>query len=134
MITAGLHVSCAHCSVSYDKKTKQDNGAGATLNIASVEASESFQTSLQTSQKLYLFNVFLIFRMTTAISSAFWSPYIWLPPNVTWEDFESRPDSAKFNHLLIPIPLALGLVLLRLVLEHRVFKPLGSWLGIPSKR
>ena len=43
MITAGLHVSCAHCSVSYDKKTKQDNGAGATLNIASVEASQSFK-------------------------------------------------------------------------------------------
>ena len=70
----------------------------------------------------------------TSISAAFWSPSIWLPPNITWKDFESRPESAQFHHLLIPFPLALGLVLLRLILEQRVFRPLGSWLGISGKR
>ena len=69
----------------------------------------------------------------TSISAAFWSPSIWLPPNITWQDFESRPESAQFHHLLIPLPGALVLVLIRLILEQRVFRPLGSWLGISCK-
>ena len=65
-----------------------------------------------------------------SLSEVFWSPSIWLPPNVTWSHFEDRPDSAQFHHLLLPFPLALLLLLLRLLLEHRVFRPLGRWLGI----
>jgi len=70
----------------------------------------------------------------TSISTAFWSPSIWLPPNITWKDFESRPESAQFHHLLLPLPGALLLVLLRMILEQRVFRPLGSWLGISGSR
>jgi len=67
-----------------------------------------------------------------SLSQAFWSPSIWLPPNITWSDFDSRPDYAQFHHLLVPFPLALLLILLRILLERGIFRPLGSWLGIPN--
>ena len=68
----------------------------------------------------------------TSLAATFWSPSIWLPPNITWADFEERSDFAQFHHLLVPFPLALILVLLRLIFEQGVFRPLGSWLGIAS--
>jgi hypothetical protein len=64
------------------------------------------------------------------LAAAFWSPAIWLPPNITWQDFEGRPEAAQFHHLLLPFPLALLLILARLLLEHSVFRPLGRYLGI----
>ena len=67
-----------------------------------------------------------------SLSQAFWSPSIWLPPNITWSHFHSRPDYAQFHHLLLPFPLALLLILFRVLLERGVFRPLGSWLGIPD--
>ena len=70
--------------------------------------------------------------MAGGMSEMFWSPGIWLPPNVTWSDFESRPDSAQFHHLLIPFPLAAGFLLLRLLLETAVFRPVGRWLDVPD--
>ena len=70
--------------------------------------------------------------MMASLAATFWSPSIWLPPNITWSDFEGRPDFAQFHHLLLPFPLALLLVLLRVLFERRVFRPLGSWLGVSS--
>jgi len=67
-----------------------------------------------------------------SLAATFWSPTIWLPPNITWSDFEEREDFAQFHHLLLPFPLALLLVLLRVLFEKRVFRPLGSWLGVSS--
>jgi len=67
-----------------------------------------------------------------SLVATFWSPSIWLPPNITWADFEGRPDFAQFHHLLVPFPLALVLVLVRLLFERGVFRPLGSWLGIAN--
>ena len=67
-----------------------------------------------------------------SLAAAFWSPSIWLPPNITWADFDERPDFAQFHDLLVPFPFALILVLLRLLFERGVFRPLGSWLGIAS--
>lgn len=64
--------------------------------------------------------------------SYLWSPSIWLPPNITWTDFTHLPDCAQFHHLLLPFPLALLLILIRLILERKVFHPLGVRLGIPS--
>ena len=67
-----------------------------------------------------------------SLAAAFWSPSIWLPPNITWADFDDRPDFAQFHDLLVPFPFALVLVLLRLLFERGVFRPLGSWLGIAN--
>jgi len=64
-------------------------------------------------------------------ATSFWSETIWLPPNVTWADFDSRPESAQFNDLLIPFPLALLLICIRILLEKGVFRPIGVRLGIP---
>ena len=70
--------------------------------------------------------------MVRVLAEVFWSPSIWLPPNVTWSHFEDRPDSAQFHHLLLPFPLALLLLLLRRLVEHLFFRPFGRWLGVPD--
>lgn len=51
----------------------------------------------------------------------FWSEEVWLPPNTTWKDI--APGSNKnivytdSRHLFYPIPLALVLICLRLLLD-----------------
>lgn len=67
-----------------------------------------------------------------SLSEAFWSPSIWLPPNITWSHFHSRPDYAQFHHLLLPFPLALFFIVARIILERGLFRPLGTWLGVPD--
>lgn len=55
------------------------------------------------------------------VMDTFWSEYIWLPPNTTWQDI--APDSsshiqhADYRHLLYPLPMALIMLSLRYVLE-----------------
>ena len=78
------------------------------------------------------------------ISSWFWNPDIWLPSNVTWVSFkeqkhiqgkyENSGEFAQFSDLWYPIPLSLIVMLVRLLVEHLVFKPLGLWLGIKGNR
>ena len=57
--------------------------------------------------------------MLKYITDKFWDESIWLPPNVTWRDL--RPNDkiqyADHKHLYYPIPMALGLLLLRVFLE-----------------
>jgi hypothetical protein len=74
------------------------------------------------------------------ISSWFWNPDIWLPPNVTWDNFKEpnvlnntaiEPDNyAKFGDLWYPIPMALVLMVLRRVLEKLIFRPVGIRMGL----
>jgi ceramide synthetase len=52
----------------------------------------------------------------------FWNPDVWLPPNVTWADLEPNDKIAyaNYRHLVIPLPLAVILLVLRFVLERLV--------------
>lgn len=50
----------------------------------------------------------------------FWNPDVWLPPNVTWADIEPNDKIAyaDHRHLAIPLPFAIVLLVVRLVLER----------------
>jgi len=52
----------------------------------------------------------------------FWNPDVWLPPNVTWADLEPNDKIAyaDHRHLAIPLPFAVVLLGVRLVLERLV--------------
>ncbi|XP_063926825.1 ceramide synthase 6-like isoform X1 [Zophobas morio] len=72
------------------------------------------------------------------VMDTFWSEYIWLPPNTTWQDI--APDSsshiqhADYRHLLYPLPMALIMLSLRYVLEKYWFAPVGISLGIKNTK
>lgn len=72
----------------------------------------------------------------TNISSTFWSPDIWLPPNTTWDDIapNSTNKYADYRHLLFPIPMAFILLGIRYAIERYCFSPVGKWLGIKTNR
>ena len=69
----------------------------------------------------------------TSASNYFWSPTIWLPPNITWEHFDSDPSYAQFYDLAYPFPLALVLIAARIIVERAIFKPLGHFLKIKDR-
>lgn len=54
------------------------------------------------------------------ISAAFWSPDIWLPPNITWGDINPNADNkyANYQHLIYPLPMAFVLLGIRYALER----------------
>lgn len=62
----------------------------------------------------------------------FWSAEFWLPPGVEWSNFTS--SYGKPMDLLYPIPIALGMMLLRIVVEKVIFKQIGLGLSVPSLR
>ncbi|XP_034941966.1 ceramide synthase 6 [Chelonus insularis] len=70
------------------------------------------------------------------ISSAFWSPDVWLPPNITWNDIAPNSENkyADYRHLAYPIPMALGLLVVRYALEKFCFSPFGLSIGIKPTR
>ncbi|KAK0080804.1 hypothetical protein PV325_013298 [Microctonus aethiopoides] len=70
------------------------------------------------------------------ISSVFWSPDIWLPPNITWDDIAPNSENkyADYRHLIYPLPMALGLLLIRFAMERYCFAPVGRKLGIKTTR
>ena len=77
-------------------------------------------------------------------SAMFWNPNIWLPPNITWQNFSEETvlndrvilpeDYAQFSDLCYPIPMAFMLLLIRWVLERLLFRPLGQKLGLKDRR
>jgi hypothetical protein len=69
-----------------------------------------------------------------AVGEWFWSDTFWLPPNVTWEDMGSQKqvNYASFADLGYPIPLGLLIILIRSLVENRIFRPLGLKLGIKN--
>lgn len=54
------------------------------------------------------------------ISATFWSPDIWLPPNITWEDISPNADNkyANYQHLIFPLPMAFVILGIRYTLER----------------
>ncbi|KAI4491287.1 hypothetical protein M0802_010220 [Mischocyttarus mexicanus] len=69
------------------------------------------------------------------ITSAFWSPDIWLPPNITWEDIKPNSENkyADYQHLIFPVPMALILLLMRFTLERNCFSPFGRSLALAKQ-
>lgn len=61
-------------------------------------------------------------ELLNKFSDTFWSPDIWLPPNVTWADIApgARVDvnHANYKDLVWPLPLAAVIMLIRYSLER----------------
>ena len=69
-------------------------------------------------------------EVLASVGDSFWSPSIWLPPNITWDSFTSEPGYAQFYDLAYPFPLAIILIAVRLMVERGIFRPVGKYLGI----
>jgi len=56
------------------------------------------------------------------VSGWFWSEYFWLPPTVAWADLQRNETSfyPDASDMLIPIPMAVGLFVVRLLWERYV--------------
>lgn len=69
---------------------------------------------------LYLFAGNATMNILTNISATFWSPEVWLPPNITWKDISPNADNkyANYQHLVYPLPMALVLLGIRYALER----------------
>ncbi|KYN31831.1 LAG1 longevity assurance like protein 5, partial [Trachymyrmex septentrionalis] len=67
----------------------------------------------------YLFAEHREMNIFLNISATFWSPHIWLPPNITWEDINPNADNkyANYQHLIYPLPMAIVLLGIRYTLE-----------------
>ena len=61
---------------------------------------------------------------------SFWNEDVWLPSNVTWDSFSGDGRFAQFSHLYYPIPAALALIAIRIIIERNIFRPLGLFLGL----
>ena len=76
----------------------------------------------------------------TTASEWFWSPKIWLPPNVTWETFDQIEEVddvhqfARFSDLIYPLPICVIMLVLRALVERLIFKPLGLRLGLKERK
>ncbi|KAJ9575185.1 hypothetical protein L9F63_025863, partial [Diploptera punctata] len=77
-----------------------------------------------------------MFSIVRTALDAFWTPNVWLPPNVTWADLEpnDKITYADYRHLIIPLPMALLMLGLRYALERFWFSPVGISLGIKNTK
>lgn len=66
-------------------------------------------------------------------SAAFWPESLWLPPGTVWADLAEPPHTIP-KHLLYPLPMALGMLALRFLLERFWFAPAGVSVGIRNAR
>jgi len=68
----------------------------------------------------YLFTGNGIMDILGNISITFWSPNIWLPPNITWEDISPNADNkyANYQHLIYSLPMAVVLLGIRYAFER----------------
>lgn len=90
-------------------------------NVFAIEA--NLTNTLVKSQCPVLFVLFLhpirYMGIVRTVLDGFWNPNIWLPPNITWSDLEpnDKIQYADHRHLFYPLPMALGMLLLRFFLE-----------------
>ncbi|KAF6730459.1 Ceramide synthase 5 [Oryzias melastigma] len=73
--------------------------------------------------------------MTSFISDWIWSERFWLPENVSWADLENPPPGVeypKLGHMVYALPLAVGVLLSRLLFERLVAKPCARILQIQA--
>lgn len=74
--------------------------------------------------------------MASAVPAWIWSEWFWLPANVTWADLEQRrtpgQEYARAGHLVLTLPLAVGVFIFRLIFERLVAKPCANMLHIQT--
>ncbi|NXC71645.1 CERS4 synthase, partial [Anhinga anhinga] len=70
------------------------------------------------------------------LSEGFWHHEYWLPPGATWEDMKESADLRypQPQDLLLCIPGALLLTIVRCIFERTVALPLGRRLGVSDKQ
>jgi len=71
------------------------------------------------------------------IRSAFWSEYVWLPPNTTWAIYARKANGiqyAQYNDLYYSLITAIVLLLIRFTLERYLYTPIGIKLGLKPFR
>ena len=65
------------------------------------------------------------------LSQLFWSEKVWIPPNTTWELYETQ-HYRHFNDIYYSLITALVLIVVRLTLERFIYSPIGIYLGLKS--
>ena len=80
-------------------------------------------------------------RFGSDLSTWFWNPDVWLPPNVDWDTFKEekvinstvviKPENfAKFSDLWFALPFGIAFIFVRFFVENYVLKPFGQSLGL----
>lgn len=64
--------------------------------------------------------------MTTILRSFldwFWNPDVWLPPGIEWKDIvpNEKVKYAAYGDMLWPIPAAICIICVRIVVERYIF-------------
>uniref|UniRef100_A0A8B9T9N2 TLC domain-containing protein n=1 Tax=Anas platyrhynchos TaxID=8839 RepID=A0A8B9T9N2_ANAPL len=74
--------------------------------------------------------------MARALNEWLWQHEFWLPPGITWEDMKESEDIhyPQPRDLLLSIPFALILVVIRYIFERAIALPLGAKLGVRDKQ
>ena len=78
------------------------------------------------------------------LSTWFWNPDIWLPPNVDWDTFKEekvinsttviKPENfAKFSDLWYTLPIGICFIVIRFIVEKLFLKPIGIFLGLHDR-
>ncbi|XP_051018928.1 ceramide synthase 4 [Acomys russatus] len=70
--------------------------------------------------------------MLYSLNEWLWQEVYWLPPNRTWAELEDR-DGMVFahpHHMLAALPVALVLMVVRVIFERFLALPLSQWMGI----
>ena len=78
------------------------------------------------------------------LSTWFWNPDIWLPPNVDWDTFKEekvinsttviKPENfAKFSDLWYTLPIGICFIVIRFIVEKQFLKPIGIFLGLHDR-
>ncbi|KAK2706249.1 ceramide synthase 6-like isoform X3 [Artemia franciscana] len=65
-------------------------------------------------------------------SERFWTPVIWLPPNVTWNDLKST-EAARYgttSDIYLPILFSFVLIFIRIIVERFIFCPIAVAYGL----
>lgn len=75
----------------------------------------------------------------TALSSlwsTFWSPWFWLPPNLTWDQLESKGAIRypNFVNICLPIVLSFAISFIRSLVEKNIFLPFGKYYGLKDRK
>ncbi|XP_006277638.1 ceramide synthase 4 [Alligator mississippiensis] len=73
--------------------------------------------------------------MAQTLNEWLWQQEYWLPPGISWEDMKETEDICypQPQHLLLSIPCALFLVIVRYFFERFIALPLSKKLGLRDK-
>ncbi|XP_053905834.1 ceramide synthase 4-like isoform X2 [Cuculus canorus] len=74
--------------------------------------------------------------MARSLYEWLWQQEFWLPPGITWGDMQESEDIKypKPGHLLLSIPFAFILIVIRCAFERAIALPLSSKLGVRDKQ